>query len=165
MQRRIGQKGRIFDCYKFRTMYIGQHDSVHRDYAAKWISNLAYAHAENKETFKIVDDPRVTRVGRMLRRYSLDELPQLLNVLKGDMSLVGPRPALAYELEMYKDWHKERLQGIPGLTGLWQVAGRNQLSFDEMVKLDLEYLRNWSASQDLRLILKTVPSVLTGTGH
>ncbi len=165
VQRRIGQKGRTFDCYKFRTMYIGEHDSVHRDYAAKWISNLAYAHAENQKTFKIVDDPRVTRVGRMLRRYSLDELPQLLNVLKGDMSLVGPRPALAYELEMYKDWHKERLQGIPGLTGLWQVAGRNQLSFDEMVKLDLEYLRNWSASQDLRLILKTVPSVLTGTGH
>lgn len=165
IQRRVGQKGRIFDCYKFRTMYVGPDDLVHRDYAAKWIANQAYAEAETKKTFKIVDDPRVTRVGRVLRRYSLDELPQLWNVLKGDMSLVGPRPALAYELEMYKDWHKERLQGIPGLTGLWQVAGRNQLSFDEMVELDLEYLRNWSASQDLRLILKTVPSVLTGSGH
>src|SRR5271165_5644945 len=160
LQRRIGQKGRIFDCYKFRTMYVGPHDSVHRDYAAKWIANQPYANAEKKKTFKIVDDPRVTRVGRVLRRYSLDELPQLINVLKGDMSLVGPRPALAYELEMYKDWHKERLQGIPGLTGLWQVAGRNDLSFDEMVKLDLDYLRNWSVSEDLRLILKTVPSVL-----
>jgi len=165
VQRRVGQKGRTFNCYKFRPMYVGQPDSVHRDYAAKWISNQAYAGSEEKKTFKIVDDPRVTRVGRVLRRYSIDELPQLLNVIKGDMSLVGPRPALAYELEMYKDWHKERLQGIPGLTGLWQVAGRNQLSFDEMVKLDLEYLRNWSASQDLRLILKTVPSVLAGTGH
>jgi exopolysaccharide biosynthesis polyprenyl glycosylphosphotransferase len=165
VQRRVGQKGRIFDFYKFRTMYVGQHDSVHRNYAAKWISNQAYAQAQEKRTFKIVDDPRVTKVGRLLRRYSLDELPQLLNVLKGDMSLVGPRPALAYELEMYKDWHKERLLGIPGLTGLWQVAGRNQLSFDEMVKLDLQYLRNWSPSQDLKLILKTVPTVLLGTGH
>jgi exopolysaccharide biosynthesis polyprenyl glycosylphosphotransferase len=165
VQRRVGQKGRIFDFYKFRTMYVGQHESVHKTYAAKWISNQAYSEGEEKKTFKIVGDPRVTPVGRILRRYSLDELPQIINVLKGDMSLVGPRPALAYELEMYKDWHKERLMGIPGLTGLWQVAGRNELSFDEMVKLDLEYLRNWSPVQDLKLILRTVPTVLLGTGH
>ncbi len=165
VQKRVGHKGRTFDFYKFRTMYVSRDDTTHRDYVAQWISNQAYTATEKQQTFKIVNDPRVTPVGKLLRRYSLDELPQLLNVLKGDMSLVGPRPALLYEIEMYKEWHKERLEGIPGLTGLWQVAGRNQLSFDEMVKLDLQYLRNWSPSQDLKLIMKTVPTVLLGTGH
>jgi exopolysaccharide biosynthesis polyprenyl glycosylphosphotransferase len=166
VQKRVGHKGRAFDFYKFRTMYVRRDDKTHREYVAQWISNQAYSGADaRKTTFKIVNDPRITPVGRLLRRYSLDELPQLLNVLKGDMSLVGPRPALLYEIEMYKEWHKERLEGIPGLTGLWQVAGRNQLSFDEMVKLDLQYLRNWSPAQDLKLILKTVPAVLLGTGH
>jgi exopolysaccharide biosynthesis polyprenyl glycosylphosphotransferase len=165
VQKRVGHKGRVFDFYKFRTMYVRHDDKTHRDYVAKWISNQAYGAAEKEKTFKIVNDPRITPLGRVLRRYSLDELPQLLNVLKGDMSLVGPRPALVYEIEMYKEWHKERLEGLPGLTGLWQVAGRNQLSFDEMVKLDLQYLRNWSPAQDLKLILRTVPTVLLGTGH
>jgi exopolysaccharide biosynthesis polyprenyl glycosylphosphotransferase len=165
IQNRVGHKGRTFDFYKFRTMYVSRDDKSHREYVAKWISNQAYAGAEKQTTFKITNDPRITPLGRLLRRYSLDELPQLLNVLKGDMSIVGPRPALAYEIEMYKEWHKERLEGMPGLTGLWQVAGRNQLSFDEMVKLDLQYLRNWSPSQDLKLILRTVPTVLLGTGH
>jgi exopolysaccharide biosynthesis polyprenyl glycosylphosphotransferase len=166
VQKRVGHKGRVFNFYKFRTMYVAKDDKTHRDYVAKWIANQAFAgEAEKPKTFKIVNDPRITPLGRILRRYSLDELPQLINVLKGDMSLVGPRPALVYEIDMYKDWHKERLEGIPGLTGLWQVAGRNQLSFDEMVKLDLEYLRNWSPSQDLKLIVKTVPTVLLGTGH
>ncbi len=166
VQKRVGHRGRAFDFYKFRTMYVSRDDKSHREYVAKWISNQAYAATEQQQkTFKIVNDPRITPIGRLLRRYSLDELPQLLNVLKGDMSLVGPRPALAYEIEMYKEWHKERLEGLPGLTGLWQVAGRNELSFDEMVQLDLQYLRNWSPSQDLKLILRTVPTVLLGTGH
>ncbi|MGB8888933.1 MAG: sugar transferase [Candidatus Korobacteraceae bacterium] len=165
VQKRVGHKGRTFNFYKFRTMYVSRDDKTHRDYVAQWISNQAHTATEKQKTFKIVNDPRVTPVGRLLRRYSLDELPQLLNVLKGDMSLVGPRPALLYEIEMYKEWHKERLEGLPGLTGLWQVAGRNQLSFDEMVKLDLQYLRNWSPAQDLMLIMKTVPTVLLGTGH
>lgn len=165
VQKRVGHKGRVFDFYKFRTMYVSQDDKVHREYAAKWISNQAFVGGQKEKTFKITNDRRITPIGRLLRRYSLDELPQLLNVLKGDMSLVGPRPALLYEIDLYKEWHKERLEGLPGLTGLWQVAGRNQLSFDEMVKLDLEYLRNWSPSQDLKLILKTVPTVLLGTGH
>jgi len=165
VQRRVGHKGRVFDFYKFRTMYVRRDDVSHREYVARWIANQAYVGAETQKTFKIVNDPRITPVGRFLRRYSLDELPQLVNVLKGDMSLVGPRPALVYEIEMYKEWHRERLEGIPGLTGLWQVAGRNQLSFDEMVQLDLQYLRNWSPSQDIKLILRTVPTVLLGTGH
>ncbi len=165
VQKRVGLRGRVFDFYKFRTMYVNQDDSSHRQYAQKWIENTAYAGDDKNPTFKIVGDKRVTAVGRILRRYSIDELPQMFNVFKGDMSLVGPRPALSYELEMYKEWHLERLQGVPGLTGLWQVAGRNQLSFDEMVKLDLEYLRTWSLAQDFKLILRTVPVVLLGTGH
>jgi lipopolysaccharide/colanic/teichoic acid biosynthesis glycosyltransferase len=114
--------------------------------------------------FKIVNDKRVTRVGAILRRYSLDELPQIFNVLKLEMSLVGPRPSLAYELESYQDWHKERLEAVPGLTGLWQTSGRSRLSFNDMVRLDLEYLRNWTPLQDLRLLVKTIPVIFRGTG-
>ena len=165
VQKRIGHKGRVFDFYKFRTMYVDREENVHQEYVKQWIANQAHSGTEQKATFKIVGDKRITRVGKVLRRYSLDELPQIVNVLKGDMSLVGPRPALLYEIELYKEWHKERLEGIPGLTGLWQVAGRNNISFDDMVKLDLEYLRNWKPSEDLKVLLKTVPVVLSGSGH
>ncbi len=165
VQKRIGHKGRVFDFYKFRTMYVDREENVHQEYVKQWIANQAHSGTERKATFKIVGDKRITRVGKVLRRYSLDELPQIVNVLKGDMSLVGPRPALLYEIELYKEWHKERLEGIPGLTGLWQVAGRNNISFDDMVKLDLEYLRNWKPSEDLKVLLKTVPVVLSGSGH
>jgi lipopolysaccharide/colanic/teichoic acid biosynthesis glycosyltransferase len=109
-------------------------------------------------------DKRLTPIGAFLRKYSLDELPQIVNVLKGDMSLVGPRPALGYEVDMYQEWHKERLEGLPGLTGEWQVGGRYNLSFEEMVKLDLEYLRNWTPSRDFKVLLRTVPAILQGTG-
>jgi len=115
-------------------------------------------------TFKIRNDPRCTRVGRILRRTSLDELPQLYNVLRGEMSLVGPRPALPSEVEQYKEWHRRRLEISPGITGLWQVSGRSELTFDEMCLLDIYYLENWSPLLDLKIALKTIPAVITGTG-
>lgn len=106
----------------------------------------------------------MTRIGKCLRRFSIDELPQLVNILRGDMSLVGPRPALSYELELYQDWHRRRLAALPGITGLWQVSGRNQLSFDQMVKLDIKYIEEWSLGEDLRILFRTVPA-LFGGGH
>ena len=107
-----------------------------------------------------MDDSRITWIGQLLRRFSLDELPQLLNVLGGQMSLVGPRPPIPYEVDIYRDWHKKRLDAIPGITGLWQVSGRNRLSFEEMVLLDLFYVENWSLGMDLRILLRTLPVVL-----
>jgi exopolysaccharide biosynthesis polyprenyl glycosylphosphotransferase len=164
VQRRIGRNGNLFSLYKFRTMITSQDQSAHQEYAKQWIRNQPYAAGPEQNTFKISGDKRLTPIGAFLRKYSLDELPQILNVLKGDMSLVGPRPAISYEVEMYQEWHKERLEGIPGLTGEWQVGGRYNLSFEEMVKLDLEYLRNWTPSRDFKVLLKTVPAVLHGTG-
>jgi len=162
VQNRIGYKGRPFKFFKFRTMYWGASDGMHRAYIKDWMDNRP---AENGSVFKLVNDPRVTRMGAILRRYSLDELPQLFNVLKLDMSLVGPRPALPYEVENYAPWHEERLQAPPGLTGLWQVSGRNRLSFEDMVRLDIAYLRRWSIGLDFKLLAKTIPTVLLGTGH
>jgi lipopolysaccharide/colanic/teichoic acid biosynthesis glycosyltransferase len=115
-------------------------------------------------TVKLTDDPRITRVGRFLRRTSLDELPQLLNVLKGEMSLVGPRPVPPYEAAAYQDWHRERLAGLPGITGLWQVKGRGLVSFTEMVRMDIEYLRSQSTWLDFKIMLATIPAVLFGRG-
>jgi lipopolysaccharide/colanic/teichoic acid biosynthesis glycosyltransferase len=114
--------------------------------------------------FKLTDDPRITRIGRWLRKTSLDELPQLLNILKGEMSLVGPRPPIAYELDHYQPWHHERLRVTPGLTGLWQVSGRSNVPFEEMVRLDIQYINNWSLGEDLRIMAKTLPVVLHGSG-
>ena len=165
VQDRVGYKSRIFKLYKFRTMYMDADDSVHRDYVKEWIKNKPYNGHNGERAYKIVDDRRITPIGRWLRKFSLDELPQLLNVVKGDMSLVGPRPALSYEVESYEEWHKERFDGPPGLTGIWQVNGRNDLSFDEMVRLDIEYLHNWTPARDLVLLAKTLPTVLSGTGH
>ncbi|HBE82360.1 MAG TPA: polyprenyl glycosylphosphotransferase, partial [Blastocatellia bacterium] len=113
---------------------------------------------------KVKDDPRITPIGRWLRRTSLDELPQLLNVLKGDMSIVGPRPPIPYEVESYKLWHRKRLDMKPGITGLWQVSGRNRLRFDEMVRMDIFYIENWSLWLDLKIILLTLPAVFKGDG-
>jgi lipopolysaccharide/colanic/teichoic acid biosynthesis glycosyltransferase len=114
--------------------------------------------------FKMRDDPRLTRSGRWLRRSSLDELPQLWNVLIGDMSLVGPRPPMPSEVEEYEEWHRRRLEVAPGMTGLWQVSGRSKLTFDEMVMLDLFYAENWSLGLDLKILLRTIPTVVLGTG-
>jgi lipopolysaccharide/colanic/teichoic acid biosynthesis glycosyltransferase len=117
------------------------------------------------ELHKLESDPRITPVGRFLRKTSLDELPQLINVLQGHMSLVGPRPPLPYEVERYTEWHKRRLEVPPGLTGLWQISGRNNISFDQMVALDLAYIEQWSLLRDIEILLKTVPALVASRGH
>jgi exopolysaccharide biosynthesis polyprenyl glycosylphosphotransferase len=166
-QERVGLNGRPFVFLKFRTMYVNSDDQVHRDYVAKWIkdNDLHNKDAKGRDVFKIDRDPRVTTVGYWLRKFSLDELPQLFNVWKGDMSLVGPRPPLPYEVKIYEDWQKKRLQAPPGLTGLWQVSGRNYLSFEEMVRLDISYINNWSVENDIKIILKTIAILLFSKGH
>jgi exopolysaccharide biosynthesis polyprenyl glycosylphosphotransferase len=154
-QLRVGKDGRTFRMYKFRTMI--------RDAEARLPDLLARNEASGP-LFKIRDDPRITRVGRFLRRYSIDELPQVLNVLKGDMSLVGPRPPLPNEVATYEEWHRGRLDVRPGITGLWQVRGRSELSFDDYVRLDLFYIENWSILYDLFIMGKTIPAVLLRKG-
>jgi len=166
-QERVGMDGRIFVVYKFRTMHMNADSEIHREYQRKFIAGHAEANVGNAETpaYKLRDDPRITRVGRVLRRFSLDEVPQLLNVLRGDMSIVGPRPPIPYEVEAYELRHRRRLDMKPGVTGLWQVSGRNRLPFEEMVKLDLFYIENWSPLFDLRIILRTVMVMLRGDGY
>lgn len=167
VQERLGRNGRPFRFYKFRSMRHDADDFVHRQFTAMFINgdkDGCQKRNGGKELFKLEQDPRVTPIGRWLRRTSLDELPQLLNIIKGDMSLVGPRPPIAYEIENYQPWHFERLKVIPGLTGLWQVMGRSRVSFDEMVHLDLHYINHWSLLLDLKILLRTIPVVLRGTG-
>jgi len=156
-QERVGMDGRLFLLYKFRTMQANADAEVHREYQRAFIAGRAEANLgnDNKPAYKLLADPRITRIGKILRRTSLDEVPQLLNVLSGDMSLVGPRPPIPYEVEAYELWHRKRLDMKPGLTGLWQVSGRNQLPFEEMVRLDLFYIENWSLLLDLKIILRT----------
>jgi lipopolysaccharide/colanic/teichoic acid biosynthesis glycosyltransferase len=159
--------GRIFLCYKFRTMDADADDTAHREAYQKNIRGHAEANAgdTDRPVFgKVRNDARVTRTGKWLRRSSLDELPQLFNVLKGDMSVVGPRPPIPYEVEGYELWHRKRLDMKPGITGLWQVSGRNRLTFDEMVRTDLYYIENWSLWLDLKIILLTLPAVWRGDG-
>jgi len=156
-QERVGMDGRLFLLYKFRTMKAGADPQLHREYQKAFIAGRAEANLgkDSKPTYKLLADPRITRIGKLLRRTSLDEVPQLLNVLLGDMSLVGPRPPIPYEVEAYELWHRKRLDMKPGLTGLWQVSGRNRLPFEEMVRLDLFYIENWSLLLDLKIILRT----------
>ncbi len=163
-QERVGMDGRIFLFIKFRTMRAGADDRVHREFQRNYIAGRPETNLGDSErpVYKLHADPRVTRVGRVLRRLSLDELPQLLNVLRGDMSIVGPRPPIPYEVESYAVRHRRRLDMKPGLTGLWQVSGRNRLSFEEMVRLDLYYIENWSLWLDLKIILRTLPVMLRG---
>jgi exopolysaccharide biosynthesis polyprenyl glycosylphosphotransferase len=163
-QERVGMDGRVFLFLKFRTMRADADDRAHREYQRNLIAGRPDTNLgdDARPVYKLRDDPRVTRTGRVLRRLSLDELPQLLNVLRGDMSLVGPRPPIPYEVEAYELWHRKRLDMKPGLTGLWQVSGRNRLSFDEMVRLDLFYIENWSFLLDLKIILRTLPVMLRG---
>jgi lipopolysaccharide/colanic/teichoic acid biosynthesis glycosyltransferase len=154
-QIRVGRAGQLFPCYKFRSMRAGAENEV---------AQLAERNEADGPLFKIRDDPRVTRVGKFIRKTSLDELPQLWNVIKGDMSLIGPRPALPHEVAQYQEWHRKRLDAAPGLTGLWQVSGRSDVTFDEMVLLDIYYAEQWSPMLDTLILLKTVPTVLFQRG-
>jgi lipopolysaccharide/colanic/teichoic acid biosynthesis glycosyltransferase len=155
-----------FMMLKFRTMHVNNDHAIHREFVSSFIKSGDRTAAAGKTSlFKIVKDPRVTPLGRLLRRTSLDELPQLWNVLRGDMSLVGPRPPLAYEVEQYQWWHRRRvLEAKPGLTGLWQVTGRSRTTFDEMVRLDLRYARTYSAWTDFKILLATPRAVISGKG-
>ncbi|MGC9357026.1 MAG: undecaprenyl-phosphate glucose phosphotransferase [Anaerolineae bacterium] len=154
-QDRVGKNGRPFRIYKFRSMRVGAEEEQ---------DDLLAMNEADGPLFKIRNDPRLTRVGRFLRRTSLDELPQLINVLEGQMSLVGPRPAIACEVEQYQPWHRQRLSVHPGMTGLWQVSGRSELTFDEGVLLDIYYIEHWSPWLDLNILLRTVPKVFIGDG-
>lgn len=154
-QKRVGQDGKLFSCLKFRSMYV---DAEQRQ------QELLQSNEADGPLFKMREDPRRTRVGRLLRRLSIDELPQLLNVLRGEMSMIGPRPPVPAEVEEYEDWHRQRLAVRPGMTGLWQVAGRSELPFDEMVLMDIYYIENWSLGLDFNIMLRTVPAVLIGRG-
>ncbi|MGD9562120.1 MAG: sugar transferase [Pyrinomonadaceae bacterium] len=166
-QERVGMDGRIFLCYKFRTMSADADERLHRVAYQNNIDGKENANAgdEIEPVFgKVKDDPRLTRFGRRLRRSSFDELPQLLNVLKGDMSIVGPRPPIPYEVEAYDLWHRKRLDMKPGITGLWQVSGRSRLTFEEMVRIDLFYIENWSLWLDLKIIMLTLPAMWNADG-
>jgi len=176
-QTRVGLRGETFTFLKFRSMRVSNDTGMHEDFTRQWIygrtgggevgprSVGAAAAAPAAGVHKIVRDPRVTRLGRLLRRTSLDELPQLWNVLRGEMSIVGPRPALPYEVARYTEWHKRRLEVLPGITGLWQVSGRNALSFEEMIRLDIEYVETWSLDLDIRIALRTIPVLLFGRAY
>jgi lipopolysaccharide/colanic/teichoic acid biosynthesis glycosyltransferase len=168
-QKRVGQGGKQFTFLKFRSMYVDNDDSIHLEFMKKHIKGPGTARGPSEpgktEVFKIVHDPRVTRIGAFLRRTSLDELPQIINVLRGEMSLVGPRPAIPYEVREYDDWHLERIFPVkPGITGVWQVEGRSRTTFDAMVRMDISYIRNWSVLMDLKLLLKTPLSMLSAKG-
>jgi exopolysaccharide biosynthesis polyprenyl glycosylphosphotransferase len=152
---RIGKKGRVFRCIKFRTMVLD---------ADKRLAEMKHLNEREDILFKISDDPRITKLGRTLRKYSLDELPQFFNVLRGDMSIVGPRPPIGSEVREYKLSHLRRLDVTPGITGLWQVQARQDPSFDSYISLDVTYIENWSIWLDFQIILRTIGVVFAGTG-
>jgi lipopolysaccharide/colanic/teichoic acid biosynthesis glycosyltransferase len=167
-QQRVGRYGQTFTFLKFRSMYVNNDCNVHKEFVTRLIASTP---GETKQSesgegvFKLTGDKRITRVGGMLRRTSLDELPQFLNVLKGEMSLVGPRPPIPYELAAYQTWHRQRLLAVkPGITGLWQVMGRSSVRFDEMVRLDLRYASTWTPWLDLKILLRTPGAVIRGSG-
>jgi len=163
-QKRLGRYGREFTFFKFRTMYVDNDQQIHREYVTKLISG-DHKLGQGKGVYKLIDDPRITPIGRFIRKTSLDELPQFANVLRGDMSLVGPRPPLPYEYERYQTWHKRRVLELkPGLTGLWQVEGRSRTTFDEMVRMDLKYANMTSLWVDLKILLRTPAAMLSGRG-
>ncbi len=165
-QTRIGRGGTPFTMFKFRSMVVHEDDEGHQRYLEEFLKNGTAASVDirGNKIYKRVDDPRITSVGRLLRRTSLDELPQLLNVIRGEMSLVGPRPCLPFEYDLYEDWQRRRLSVTPGMTGLWQVTGRSYVTFEEMVLLDLFYIGNWSLGLDVKLLLRTLPVILFGKG-
>jgi lipopolysaccharide/colanic/teichoic acid biosynthesis glycosyltransferase len=167
-QQRVGQFGQCFTFLKFRSMYVNNDHFIHQKYVTELIANEGKGESpkrDGKSVYKLKDDKRITRVGKFLRRTSLDELPQFINVLMGQMSLVGPRPAIPYELAAYQTWHRRRvLESKPGITGVWQVAGRSRVRFDDMVRMDLRYAMAWSPWLDLKILLLTPLAVIRGSG-
>ena len=167
-QQRVGQYGKCFMFLKFRSMYVNSDPQVHQRFVTELIARDTQngaPQAENGGVYKLQNDHRITRVGRIIRRTSIDELPQLWNVLRGEMSLVGPRPAIPYELAAYQPWHRRRvLEAKPGITGLWQVAGRSRVRFDDMVRMDLRYATSWTPWLDIKILLLTPVAVFRGTG-
>lgn len=167
-QQRVGQYGKQFTFLKFRSMYVDNDHSVHKEYVTKLIASekgLGKSNGAGGNVYKLTADKRITKVGRLLRRTSLDELPQFLNVLWGDMSLVGPRPPIPYELAAYQTWHRRRLLEVkPGITGLWQVSARSTVDFDQMVRLDLRYATSWTPWLDMKILIRTPLAVIKGSG-
>lgn len=163
-QVRIGKGGRPFNFYKFRSMHLHADDSIHKNFVRNLIQNHCSTEEKEMRVFKITEDPRIFSFGKLIRKTSFDEFPQLLNVLKGDMTLVGPRPCLPYEWECYSEWHKARLMVTPGCTGLWQVVGRSSVTFEEMVILDLYYISNMTAWFDFKIVMQTFPVIFLGAG-
>jgi lipopolysaccharide/colanic/teichoic acid biosynthesis glycosyltransferase len=167
-QTRVGQYGASFTCLKFRSMHAACDPAVHKEYVTRFIAGdvAPGASAGNGQTvYKLTRDPRLTPIGGFLRKTSLDEFPQFFNVLRGEMSLVGPRPPIPYEIEAYDVWHRRRLLEVkPGVTGLWQVTGRSRLRFDDMVRLDLRYASTWSVWLDLKILVRTPYAVFSGEG-
>ena len=165
-QERIGQFGRKFTCLKLRSMTMGNNQAVHEEFVRNFIAGESLSLPAGKEgVYKLTTDARVTKIGKLLRRTSMDEIPQFFNVLTGDMSLVGPRPPIQYEVQRYDLWHKRRYLTVkPGITGLWQVTGRSRIKFDDMVRLDLKYARTWSLWLDIKILLRTPHAVLIGDG-
>lgn len=163
-QKRIGKNGVPFDMFKFRSMQVKNNPDLHRQYVQKLIRENTEPRSLGKNNLKIDGDPRITGLGKYLRKFSLDELPQFFNVLKGDMSIIGPRPSLPYEYEVYEEWHKQRLTALPGITGPWQVLAHNTVPFDEMVSIDLEYIRSMNLWLDLKIIFLTPIEMIRGRG-
>ena len=163
-QQRVGKDGAEFSCLKFRSMKQDTDSSLHRRHTRQLIRQNTRPDQTGPQSLKLQHDPRITGIGAILRRASLDELPQLFNVLRGEMSLIGPRPPIPYEVEVYQEWHHRRFDVLPGITGLWQVQGRNQVSFDEMVRMDIDYIERMSLALDLWILMMTPIAVLKGKG-
>jgi lipopolysaccharide/colanic/teichoic acid biosynthesis glycosyltransferase len=163
-QERVGMDGKLFLMLKFRSMMDGTDDREHPELMRRMINGEDVNQGTDDEPLygKVKDDPRLTKIGSWMRRFSFDEIPQVINVLMGQMSIVGPRPPLQYEVRHYKDWHRTRFHVKPGITGLWQVSGRNRLPFEEMVRLDIFYIEHWSPLLDLKIMFKTLPVMLRG---
>lgn len=163
-QTRIGKKGKPFSMLKFRSMQVVNNPDLHREYMQNLIRENIHPDALGKSSLKMLGDPRITGVGKYMRKFSLDELPQFFNVLRGEMSIVGPRPPLPYEYEVYEEWHKGRLDVLPGITGYWQVLAHNTVEFDEMVRIDLEYIRSMNLWLDIKIIFLTPIEMVKGKG-
>jgi len=168
-QKRVGLHGKEFNLLKFRSMYTNSNDNIHKEYVQKLINgknNELNNGSQDAPVYKMQNDPRITPIGKFIRKTSIDEFPQLWNVLKGEMSLVGPRPPIPYEVEAYQKWHYRRIIEVkPGMTGLWQVKGRSNTTFDEMVRLDIQYIRNWSLYLDAKILFGTINVVLNPSGN